>query len=120
MLSLNKNQIDEEVAMKVGEFIASYKNLECVNLGSCQITDQVVEILSSFIIKNTKLSVLWLDGNHGITDKSLPCIIKMIEATNLQTIKVHMTSLSELRALVLPIGINLIKNKTRIFDLREM
>lgn len=94
-LDLSCNQLDDECMQQLGEYIQNNENVEVLRLDRNKITDKGAEILSEYLIGNTKLRKLCMAGNLGITDRSVPHLIEMINKSCIATLNVDYTSASE-------------------------
>ncbi len=94
-LNLYKNQIDDECMKQLGEYLQDNEHLEILRIDSIKITDKGIEILSEYLIGNTKLKELGLNVNEGITDVSVPYLIEIAKKSCITQIYLENTSISE-------------------------
>ena len=76
-LNLLNNDLDDECMKQLGEYVQDNEYLEKLWLGSNKVTDKDIEIISEYLIGNTKLKELELQYNKEITDKSVPYLIEI-------------------------------------------
>ncbi len=88
-------QIDDECMKSLGEYIKSNKSIEEILLGSINISDTVIEILVPYLDGNTTFKRLSLIGNRGITDKSIPYLVKMIESSHMHDLNISGISIKQ-------------------------
>ncbi len=93
-LSRNK-QINDECMKSVGEFIKYNKSIEIIRLNSNTISDTGIEIFAPYLDGNTTFKRLNLYGNKGITDKSYPLLVKMIESSHIEDMIINNTSITK-------------------------
>ncbi len=89
------NQINEECMKSLGEYIKSNKSIEGISLGYNKISDAGIEILASYLDGNTTFKRLMMDWNKGITDKSIPLLVKMIESSHIENMGIDGTSITQ-------------------------
>lgn len=65
----------------IGEYIQSIKSVKRLGLSSNNITNKGIEIFTPYLEGNISLQHLFLEYNKGITEKSLPTLIKMITSS---------------------------------------
>ena len=94
-LNLYYNQMDDECMKQLGEYVQDNQHLELLWIGWNKVTDEGAEILSEYLIGNTKLKELGLYGNMGITDASVPYLIEIAKKSCIADICVRNTSISE-------------------------
>ncbi len=94
-LHLSRNQIDDECMKQLGEYVQDNEHLETLWLNMNKLTDKGIEIISENLIGNTKLKILDLKGNKGITDASVPYFIEIAKTSCITEIRLLVTSISE-------------------------
>ena len=87
-INLNDCQMDDECIESLGNYIKNNEYIEIICLGNYlqgnnKITDKGIEILSNYLIGNKTFKELMLNKNKGITDKSIPFLMKMIETSHI-------------------------------------
>ena len=93
-LSVNK-QINDECMKSLGEYIKYNKSIEVISLDINSISDVGVEILAPYLDGNTTFKQLYLNENKGITDKSIPLLVKMIESSHIENMDIIYTSITQ-------------------------
>lgn len=93
-LSYN-NKIDDTCLKSLGEYISKNKHIETISIGGALITDDGIQILLPYLEGNTSLKKFYLSENKGITDKSIPLLVKMIESSNLEDLTVMDSSITQ-------------------------
>ena len=109
LLSGNE-QINDECMKSVGEYVKSNKSIEVILLARTKISDAGIEILAPYLDGNTTFEWLYLKDNNGITDKSIPLFLKIIESSHIQSIDILGTSISQKKVFVIPLASNTVKN----------
>ena len=94
-LSLYGNEIDDECMKQFGEYVQDNEHLERLEIGKIKISDKGIEIISEYLIGNTKLKELDLKYNKGITDVSVPYLIEIAKKSCITQMVVEYTSISE-------------------------
>lgn len=102
-INLSYNQFDDKCMKDLGEFIECDHFLERLTISGYEetglgyedkkrenngVTDKGVEILSEYLIGNTSLIHLELDGNKGITAASIPLFIEIVKKSCIIGMKV--------------------------------
>ena len=98
----------------LGNYIKNNPHIEIIDLINFssernKITDKGIEILSPYLEGNKTFKKLKLDKNKGITDKSIPFLMKMIETLNIINIDTRETSITDPSIFLLPFIINILK-----------
>ncbi len=88
-------QIDDECMKQLGEYIQDNKCIEKLRVRNNKITNKGIEIISEYLIGNTKLDELYFDDNNGITDASVPYLIEIAKKSCITEIDIRSTSISE-------------------------
>lgn len=88
------NELDDECMESLGEYAQDNEHLECMKIGN-RVTDKGVEILSKYLIGNTKLEELSLSFNQGVTDASVPFLIEFAKKSSILRIDYFETSISD-------------------------
>ena len=91
----NNKQIDYNCMKLLGEYIKSNKSIERILLNDTSISNAGIEILAPYLDGNTTFKQLHLSYNKGITDKSIPLLIKMIESSCIEDIDIYDTSITQ-------------------------
>ncbi len=76
-LYLYYNGIDGECMKQFGEYVQDNEHLEILRLGSNKVADKGIEMISEYLIGNTKLKELEVYDIKGITDESVPYLIEI-------------------------------------------
>ncbi len=118
-LALSGNEIDDECMEQLGEFIQSNQNLQVFYVGR-KITDRGIETLSKCMAGNTMLKELYLGYNEGITNKSIPLLIKLIESTHLEELLVQNSSITQINDFIIPLVHNVFKYGSSTLKLPDM
>lgn len=103
----------------LGEYIKDSMYLQDLIIQENQITDRGIEILSGYLIGNTKLKSLDFYGNREITDKSIPILIEVIKSSQIGSFSIKMTSVNQKNAFVAPLAYNVMKYGSSSFNLVE-
>ncbi len=119
-LSANK-QINDECMKSLGEYIKYNKSIEMMWLNNNNISDKGIEILAPHLDGNTTIKYLGLYYNEGITDKSIPFLLKMIESSHIEDIGLHETSITQdnIIDVCIPLANNIFKYDSNYLDLSE-
>ena len=115
-LSDNK-QIDDKCMKSLGEYIKSNKYIEIIGLSSISISNTGIEILAPYIDGNTTFKQLWIGDNKGITDKSIPLLMKMIESSCIEDIRIADTPITQKNIIYALSACNAIKHGSTKLDL---
>lgn len=108
-LSYNPN-IDEGYLTSLGEFIKNSKYIEEIHIQDNNLTDKGIEILVPYLHGHMTLKTLFLSINPGITDKSILCLTKFIESSNIKYINIEGTFITDSKAFFVPLAQSAIKN----------
>ncbi len=95
LLGLSYNEIDDECMEQLGEYVQDNQHLEILRLGDSKVTDKGFEILSEYLIGNTKLKEFGFYGNRRITYASFPYLIDITKKSCIVTIQLYGTPISE-------------------------
>ena len=106
----HNKKIDDECMKSLGEYIKSNKSIEKVYLSSTSISDAGIEILAPYLDGNTTFKGLQFTGNKGITVKSIPSLMKMIESSCIEDISIERTSITQNDIFHASLACNRIKN----------
>lgn len=90
-----------------------------VDLGNNKISDTGIRSLVTFLNGNMALRQLKFDGNKGITDKSIPLLLDIINNTKIEDISVEGTDTNEQISLIVPLVANVLKNEVATLNLNE-
>ena len=112
-------QINDECMKSLGEYIKSNKYIEGIKLDNNNISDAGIEILVPYLDDNTTFKELSLDGNKGITDKSIPLLLKMIESSHIEDMGIAKTSITQDNSIdiYISLAINIFKYGSTKLDL---
>lgn len=113
-INLFNNKINDECMESIGNYIKNNPYIEIINLDNYsfkrnQITDKGIEILSPYLEGNKTFKQFIFYFNKGITDKSIPILMKMIETSNITNIDIGSTSITDKNILVVPLVNNILK-----------
>lgn len=92
---LTGNLLDDDCLENLGEFVQSNKMMESFNIGYNRITDKGMEIITEFVIGNTSLQFIGLEGNEDITEKSMNNIIEIAKKTHITSLYIYDTQISD-------------------------
>lgn len=109
-LVLSGNNIDDKFIHHLGKYLIMNPSLDSIDIGYNTITDEGLSILSQYIIGNRNIRTIGLAGNIGITTKSIPLLIHMIEQSDVEDVNVNGASIKQVNALALPLA----RNRLRI------
>ncbi len=87
--------INDECMKSVGEYIKFNQSMEEILLGKNKISDAGIEIFAPYLDGNTTFKRLPIDYNKGITDKSIPLLVKMVESSHVERMGVNFTSITQ-------------------------
>ncbi len=91
----NIYQINDECMKQLGEYIKYNKSIEGISFDNNNISDAGIEILAPYLDGNTTFKTLNLSENEGITDKSIPFLVRMIESSHIEDINIDDTSIAQ-------------------------
>ncbi len=103
------NPIDDECMHSLGGYIQKSQSIESISFGNNPITDEGIEILTPYLDGNTTFKRLSFWVNKGITDMSVPLLVKMIESSHIDDIRIYETSIIQQDAFAVPLACNKIK-----------
>lgn len=112
-------QIGDKCMKSVGEYIKSNKSIESIYFSYSTITDAGIEIFLPYIQGNTALKLLFLDSNKGITNRSTPLLLKIIESSRIENLNVDGTAITQKNIFIVPLACNAIKNGSNALDLTQ-
>ena len=78
----------------LGKFIQNSQTIEQIDIGDNIITDKGIEILLPYLIGNITIKYLNISYNKGITDKSVPLLIDIIQKSNIENMDINKTLIS--------------------------
>ena len=112
-------QINDECMKSVGEYIKYNKSIEVISLNSNKISDAGIEILAPYLDGNTTFKELSFNWNKGITDKSIPYFVNMIESSHIVDMDISGASITQKNIIdvCVPLTINRIKYDSTEVDL---
>ena len=93
--NLRNNELDDNCMESLGEFIQNNQTIENIDIGNNKITDKGIEILLPYLIGNITIKTINISFNKGITDKSIPLLIEIIQKSNIQDIDIIGTSITK-------------------------
>lgn len=91
-INLSGNKLDDECMITLAD---TMKSITSLNLSRNKFTDSGIETLAPYLSGNTKLKVLDLSGNSGITNSSVPLIIDILIGSEITHLYLSDTSISE-------------------------
>ncbi len=95
-INLDSNKkINDECMKSLGEYIKSNKCIEEIRLKNNKISDAGIEILVPYLDGNTTFKEISFNGNRGITDKSIPFLVKIIESLLIEDMRIKYTSMTQ-------------------------
>ncbi len=110
-INIKFNKIFNEVSIKsLGEFIKQSKSIEQILLSDTLVSDSHIEILTPYLNENTTFKCLDISSNKDITDKSIPLMMKMIETSHIEKIRIYHTSITNQAMLEIPLALNALKH----------
>lgn len=112
-INLAANEFDDECMPSIGKFIKESKFLISLNLSENYISDKGIEILCDSLVGNITLKELNLSNIEGITDKSVPLLMKLVESGYLEIINIEGTLISNKNVFVLQIAINSLRSSPK-------
>lgn len=101
---LNIQNINE-----LGEYIQSNQHLEDLEIRNCAINDNHLETLLNFIKDCKNIKNLDIGANYLISNSSLPRLLKVIESSGIENIKVGGTNITQQNLLTVPLANNILK-----------
>lgn len=119
-LSLVRNPLDDGFVNQLGEFIRENQYILSIFLDESNITDKGIEILSGYMVGNATLKVISFNLNEGITDKSIPILIKIIETSHIDVILIRGTTISKMNVLVIPLAQSMVKHGSTALAISNM
>ncbi len=109
ILNLSNNQLDDNCMKSLGEYLEGNDYLIKLFVGGRQITDKGIKVVSEYLTRNNVLKILYFTFHKGITDASVPFLVKMIESTHLEVVLVNSTSINHINAIEIALACNKIK-----------
>lgn len=86
---MNGNILDDGCMHSLGELIKSNSIIESIQINHNKISDKGINILASYLAGNESLKQLHVDGNSGITEKSIETLLKILETSHLNEVQLH-------------------------------
>lgn len=121
VLDLSFNHSLGDACMKsLGEFIKSSNCISHLYLSGSSVSDSGVEMLANLCCGNTSLKCLYLSGMIKVTDKSIPSLVRLIESTHIENLKVDNGAVTLLNTLCLPLAHNLLKYGSDSFSMTDV
>lgn len=93
-LYLGGNSLDDTCIQSLGEYIRNNKNIEAISIGN-KVSNNGVTALLPYFEDNTTFKYMSFSGNVEITDKSVPLLMKMVEAFNVEGVGIRSTSITD-------------------------
>lgn len=118
-LKFTLNKLDDEFIPSLGSFIQNNKHMKILDIGMNAITNKGVEMLSEYLDGNSLLKEFHLSHNANITNDSIPFLLRMIESSNIESLRINGTSVTEKNLLIVPITHNLMKCGKEALDLSD-
>lgn len=113
--------LDDKCIKSVCEFVNNNVFIQELNARDTQISDSGIMELSSMLCQNlrgdSKFRKINFHGNKKITNKIIPLLIQLIEATRIEHIGVEYTSINKKNVLLLPLINNELRNGSTSLDL---
>lgn len=95
-INIFKNNQDDDFFPSLANFLNIKKEINVLFLGgSKKITDSGLKLFSELIAQDSSVNMLYFDACPGVTDKSVPFLIKIIQTLNVEEIGVNKTSISD-------------------------
>lgn len=92
---MSRNRLNDYCMLQLGNFIEANECLIEIDLGQNRIANKGIEILTEHMIGNTGLKLLWLNGNTGIKNSSVPYLLEAITKSNIAEIHMNSTCISD-------------------------
>lgn len=117
-IHLNQNPIIGDDSMfSLGEYIKNNKNIEEINISYTQVSDTGIEILVPYFEGNSTVKRFYIDINQGLTDKSIPLLLKIIELSHIEDIGTRGTRITKYSDILVSLASNRIKYGSNVLDL---
>lgn len=94
-VDLSCNELVEAHLHAVGRFIQNCSTLNHLLLNSCELSDESIELLSSYIIGTTSLEEIGFSNNEDLTEDSIEYLEDMVKGSYLKSIDISDTSIDE-------------------------
>ena len=107
---LSWDHLDDKCMKSLGEFIKNNQTINNIDIGFNKITDKGIEILLPYLIGNIAINKIDISYNEGITNKSVPLLLEIIQKSNIEDIKINGTSKENKNTIVIPLVENILKN----------
>lgn len=88
-------------------------SINAIGLSNTQISDTGIKILTPYLESNKTFKRLFIAGNEGITDRSIPFLVKMVETSSLDDIDIDGSSIVEKHIIYISLVCNRIKIRPR-------
>lgn len=109
-LNLSFNScIDDDCMKSLGEYIKCNKTIRALNISYCAITDTGIDMLIPYLDDNTTFKELNINGNERITKSVIPSLLKMIEVSHIDDLKVDKSFKEKTKEITLCLALNQIK-----------
>lgn len=119
-INLANNLEINDLSMKsLGEYLKSNKNIEEIWLDSCKVSDTDIALLAHYLDGNKTFKHLSLHRNKGITDKSIPLLVKIIDSSHIEDIYLNDTLVTQKNAIIAPSTCKRIKHGANLFDVYQ-
>lgn len=96
--------IDDNCIQSLGELLQNNNTIEQIDIGSNKISDKGIEELLPFSSNNSILNSLNFSKCKGITNKSIPLLIELIEKSKIKNINILGSGITEKNVLVIPLA----------------
>lgn len=108
-ISLSGNGLDDSCLLLIGEYVQKNRVIESLGLGNNKVSDRGVKMLASSLNGHPSIRCIDLRNNKGISNKSLPTLIKVIESSRISTLHIYGTSVSNVDILAIYLAISDVK-----------
>jgi len=117
-INLQNNQLDDKCMKSLGELLQNNESeIEEINISENNITDKGMEILFPYLIKNKTLKSLNVFGNEGITEKSIPFLIELVEKSFIDELNVSKTSITNQKIFIYLLTTKILQGNSKIIIL---
>lgn len=118
-ITLSANKINDDFMPSFGECLQSNKDIDTVIVEGNYISDAGIEKLAIYLDGNRTLKKLGLSFNFGITDASIPALIKIVNTSLIEYLGMYYTRITQKNVLVLPFAQNVLKNGFATMNFKE-
>lgn len=114
-INLSANELNDECMTVLGNFISDNDIITQLWISENTFTDNGIETLSQNIKGKSTLQILYMTQIEGVTDVSIPHLIKIVESTSITEIVLNQTSISGPEKLSVALALNSIyQNATKL------